>query len=229
MSCIHKRSPTGVSAAAQRRRRAGVAKRRAGAEVRAATSRWRAPLSSRRASPSAALSVRWAALRYAPVYFMFPSPNGECPTSVTDRLWHSTTPPCAFFRVAFRSVRRVRRLRAIRAGVGGSSRVYLCCRFGVVNICVVRTITVLSVRSSRVDIFNDRRLFAKVSEILILRILFNWRDVCLISRYVAIVSSICSGTSGIVYNVATYVVGHEDSFLFVSHVKFCIIIWACTS
>lgn len=62
-------------------------------------------------------------------------------------------------------MRRVRRLRAIRAGVGGSSRVYLCCRFGVVNICVVRTITVLSVRSSRVDIFNDRRFFAKVSEI----------------------------------------------------------------
>lgn len=156
------RSP-GVSASwwLLRPRRAAGAGRPRRWPARAARSSLLAP----RLPPPRAPSVRRAALRYALVYFMFPSPNGECPTSVTDRLWHSTTPPCAFFRVAFRSVRRVRRLRAIRAGVGGSSRVYLCCRFGVVNICVVRTITVLSVRSSRVDIFNDRRFFAKVSEI----------------------------------------------------------------
>ncbi|PZC83321.1 hypothetical protein B5X24_HaOG208085 [Helicoverpa armigera] len=43
-------------------------------------------LSARRVPPPRALSVRSAVLRYALVYLMFPSPNGECPTSVTDRL-----------------------------------------------------------------------------------------------------------------------------------------------
>lgn len=124
-------------------------------------------------------------------------------------------------------MRRVRRLRAIRAGVGGSSRVYLCCRFGVVNICVVRTITVLSVRSSRVDIFNDRRLFTKVSAISdsanIVQLTIRLFD----RRYVANVSSICSGTSWIVYIMPmSYVDDHEKIHNFIiSHVKICIIIF----
>lgn len=72
--------------------------------------------------------------------------------------------PC-IFQVAFRPVQAVLSLWAFFRRFGRSSRVYLCCRFGVVYICAVQTITGLSVRWSR-RIFIIDGFSTKVSEIL---------------------------------------------------------------